>query len=582
MKHNFKSMFGSKNTDVLFDVMAEESFSVVQDPIHIATKSRNRMLRCSVAMPMGNKPVSVSHLKILIASTSKDVHGLVKSDIIPEDRQNYRSFEKITENRVLEALRSKVIDSEGTIQYLKISKQVVSAFTEVNIHPLERIYRIWYSLYFLRAWRNWIISMAKDELNGLDAETNFVSTNFFTCVEINAYGLLHLITMFRDLDRPEYFLPTLFQSQACEQTFRQLRSMTTMSWTKINFSLLEMIQQIGRIDLQNQIIFSELSNTDIIFPRIQNKSTKFTVYPLPSNQQITEKLQEAQCNALQDAAKFGIHLKIDDIIRCELKKGTIKKKKAEFENPNGIPDRMHEDNDVSNQLPSHLHCSNLRNYYCDSSTELDNRFVQMVDENGSTKTVLKSSLIWILSETKGVLSNDRLKRVQCHGNNSEKNPKKRKKGIDNNFEEKRKKNNEHPTIYEELEIGDWCFFEYGECIVFGSVIGFRYAMAKTLKEKTYTLNYAKVKSNEDNLKEIEVLASWYRYDRKAELEIFKENPTFFISISNYIATWYAPDARLSSILSPVTIYELKDFKQVEETLKNLLNNSSNKRHLIQE
>lgn len=104
MKHTLKSMMGSPKTDVLLDLTNEQDCSVVQDSIHIATKSRNRMLRPSVAMPMGQKQVSVSHLKILIASISKDVHGLVKSDILPEDRQNYRSFEKITEPRVLEAL----------------------------------------------------------------------------------------------------------------------------------------------------------------------------------------------------------------------------------------------------------------------------------------------------------------------------------------------------------------------------------------------------------------------------------------------------------------------------------------------
>lgn len=61
---------------------------------------------------------------------------------------------------------------------------------------------------------------------------------------------------FRDTHRPDLFLPTLFQSQACEQTFRQLRSMTSINWTKINFSL-EVIQQIGRIELQNNIVHFE-------------------------------------------------------------------------------------------------------------------------------------------------------------------------------------------------------------------------------------------------------------------------------------------------------------------------------------
>lgn len=49
-----------------------------QDPTHIGTKLRNRFLNPSICMPLGNNQISVSHLKILLSSVSKDVHEMCK------------------------------------------------------------------------------------------------------------------------------------------------------------------------------------------------------------------------------------------------------------------------------------------------------------------------------------------------------------------------------------------------------------------------------------------------------------------------------------------------------------------------
>lgn len=570
MKQMMKSMMGSTNTDVLFDVDCEQDESVVQDPHHIATKLRNRMLRSSVALPMGRKQVAVSHLKILIETIPKDVHGLVKSDILPEDRQNFRSFEKITESRVLQGLEQYVIDSEATVMFLKISKQIVSAFTDINLEPLERVYRIWHSLYYMRAWRKWIQRLVSEENTSNhesiqhNTEKNFISLNAFTCTEINAYNLLHLIIKFRDANTPEYFLPTLFQSQACEQTFRQLRSMTTMNWTKINFSLLEMIQQISRIELQNHILFHELAKVDIKFPRIQNRSNKLQINQLPTNEQISEKLQLARNNALLDAANIGMTVSANDIIRCELAKGNIRREKTVSDHTLGeLNGELEEDI----ELQSRLQCSSLRDYSKPDthSEDLDSRFVEVTTEDGSVRTVLKSSLIWIMTETKGVLSNDRLKRVQNHDTVSTK--RKQKKQSDQPFKRKKfDKNNQaigEVGIFQntELNIGDWCCFknhDANETLV----------NAKTEKERSYSLDYCSISCQQNQIgRGIEVLATWYKYTNSEKLEAFPKNSNFFLNINSYKATVCVPHVKKDSESN--TYYELKEFSQIKEYLNAL-------------
>lgn len=194
--------------DVIQNVSNVQGLSCSQDSVHIATKMRNRMLKPSILLPMGSVQISVSYLKILIATVPKDFHGLVLSDICPEDRQNYSSFEKMSNQRVIGCLKKYVPDSEATILYLEITRAITSAYIEANLTPSERLYRIWHGLYLLRAWKMWIQSSKTHNL-----QDNFISSNAITCVEINAYCLIHLIKKFRDIGHPELFIPTLFSRE---------------------------------------------------------------------------------------------------------------------------------------------------------------------------------------------------------------------------------------------------------------------------------------------------------------------------------------------------------------------------------
>lgn len=196
----------SKSEDVIKLVKQENYISFSQDAVHLATKQRNRLLKASSIFPMGDKQASVSHLKIMISSFPKDIHGLVMSDICPEDRQNYSSFEKVIDPHVLNCLHQHVIGSEATVAYLEMSRVICSAFIEIDWTPKQRIEHIWHALYFFRAWREWVKQSTAYNFE------NFISSNAFSCMEINAYALIHLIIKFRDEHRPDLFFPTLFTS----------------------------------------------------------------------------------------------------------------------------------------------------------------------------------------------------------------------------------------------------------------------------------------------------------------------------------------------------------------------------------
>ena len=64
-----------------------------------------------------------------------------------------------------------------------------------------------------------------------------------------------------------HFLPWLLGSQACKQTFRAARSMTSTFSTVINFSMLEFLHRLHRLQIQI-MLESEMQETGIKYPRV--------------------------------------------------------------------------------------------------------------------------------------------------------------------------------------------------------------------------------------------------------------------------------------------------------------------------
>lgn len=291
----------------VYSILAARDLIYIQDPTHRGTKLRNLILKPSVALPFGNKAISVSHLKMLLINCPKDIHGLVLSDISPDDRQNFKSLQKVMDSRVLNSLEQYVLDSEATVVYFKICENATSCCLDKQLTPLDRVYRIWNSTFLLRIWR---IFMKNSENYTL--EDNFISHNAHACIELNAIALSQLIIYLRHIGKPGMLMTYLFDSQPCERTFRQMRSMSTANWTQINFSLSELLHLVERVELQNDIAFYKLANV-VNFPRIQvEKSNENPLYEMPSNEELIIVIENALKDAVQCASKFGMNFEISN------------------------------------------------------------------------------------------------------------------------------------------------------------------------------------------------------------------------------------------------------------------------------
>lgn len=398
-----------------------------QDHTHIGTKVRNRLLKRDIILPMGTHKVSIEHLRNLINNTQKSVHGLTFSDVFPIDRMNYKSFDKIVQERVLIALEQKVPNSKATIQYLKMFRDIVNSYMQFDLNPLERIQLIWRGVYFLRIWRTFL-----DKSSHYSVAENFITYNAYTCIELNAKALIALIKMFRDRNTHEQFLPALFDSQACERIFRTFRSMGTTQFTKINFSLMELIHISGRVEVENDIKYCKLNVDGIEMPHKRRMKSKF--FHLPTDVEIGNTIAKAKDEAFEIARSFEMLQYLENSDQIFDYRFVSK---LNINNADGLwSDDEYEDENESDQALLIMPHPNVNEYYqeyvenfeknanindesegVDQLHEIDpmSSLVYVIDEDGERKLIPKSTYLWMITEPGVKLSNDRTMRFKSIG-----------------------------------------------------------------------------------------------------------------------------------------------------------------------
>lgn len=173
---------------------------------------------------------------------------------------NFDAIKKISSTNVLNLLNANP-KARATKQYLVIVHYVIEAFLSKSTLILDRIYYIWYCTFFLRIWRNWI----KD--NKFSTEKNCNTLNSYTCIELNAHGMLRMLEKCHINNDIDSFLPWLFSSQPCEKVFRETRSMTSTFSTVVNFSLYDITKRLTRIQALNEISY-DLGKSKSLLPQI--------------------------------------------------------------------------------------------------------------------------------------------------------------------------------------------------------------------------------------------------------------------------------------------------------------------------
>jgi len=161
-----------------------------------------------------------------------------------QDRQNFEAALRITSANVL-SLLDEIPDSKATKYYLHITRSILECFLSKEMDIATRIREAWFSLFFVRYWRKWLLFQDDYTL-----ERNFISLNSYLCIEINAHAIIILVLILRTQGLSEYCFPWMLGSQPCERAFRAARSMTPTFSTMINFTVLGLIKRLHKLQIQ--------------------------------------------------------------------------------------------------------------------------------------------------------------------------------------------------------------------------------------------------------------------------------------------------------------------------------------------
>lgn len=307
--------------------------------------------------------------------------------------------------------------------------------------------------------------------------------------------------------------------------FRKVRSMGTTNYTKVNFTLLELMHLVGRIEIMNDIVYFKLADIDVKFPRNSINKLNKSPFKLPTDADIETIIMKASAAAIADAKKFGMNVMHDDIKYCKLNDIEIS-----MDHENAQQDNTHVDLGIaSSEIDFFSDYQNLKDYSNKSSNSETNSYLNIIDESGS-KTVRKSSLMWNLADSKHKLSADRLKRVRGVKKDSFN---RKLEFVDVSMVDK-------PMYKSEgIKVGDWCLFKNtiggNENYILGNILSFQYADGKTYKTRSYAWECASI-SQEENERKIDALAYWFKFDANGTISNFDQPKCIFVSIENYLAT----------------------------------------------
>ncbi|KAK3918789.1 Structure-specific endonuclease subunit slx4 [Frankliniella fusca] len=515
-----------------FYASSKEKFLVTQDPVHTVNKFRSRLSPVYL-LPIGNFTVSQAHLRLVLQKPKSD-HGLSPSDL-DKDKMNFNSSVKICSIRVTDVLKS-TPGANGTMEYLTVMRYVLEAFLNEKLCASERIYKIWYALFFLRFWKLWLLGQQRYTLE------NFVTRNLYMCIEILAHALILLVIKFRDEECPEDLLVHLFSSQPSESFFRYARSMTTTQQTVINFPMKDFLQKVRRIDILQHV--SSVLGGKLEFPKDKRKSLvglltadKLSSQNLPSNENIHDLVVEARTDALETLRNLGVSPKISvttiksSILNCKIVDFDVENETASAPL---VYDLVLDDDDIPLDIlrafPSPQTVEDLNV----SRTSEENPFVPPTSSyvylpKGPNDFVLvkKSTFCWMLSSEGVHLSSERIHRVR----------EKIYTSFGGTLQQQAKKSLP-PERKKEVEVGDWVLFKCNTFLV-GQVLQFSYLSGSSKSQRAYTLLKAPVEPPAGNTKGVGVLCIWYTVNDLV-LNPKKNSVHMYVDILKYVVTLPPP------------------------------------------
>lgn len=520
----------------------------LQDTVHLGNKLKNRLFKLSLILPMGQYSATSGDIVKLAAITTKDKHFLNYQDLTLKDRMSFASTMRLCHPRIWALLKNKVPGSDGTQIYLKIIFFAMQSVLSTKLNPLERLYCIWYGVFFMRMWRCWL---SKQE-EYYSQVNNFISLNSYICLELNSHGMLNLIMKCLEENSFTRFLPWMFSSQACESFFRNLRSMSTTQSTVVNCNVSEAIRRLQKVQLLSDTNSSnfEAEGELIHFPRTrflnsQNERQDKIYSEIPKFKDpvtiktIKEVLSKAKKNAWADIKRLGMneHISSAENIQTEFKSTTedntcdsIDEEDSRTFDVLDEDETDSEDEDIQFLTNPKLDLPESDKKTKDVNETSAETFV--MNSSGKLKLVKKTSLCWFYDNNNVKLSSDRNSRVR--------------ESADREPYKVRDQEITGASKLNEIYIQDYCLFQSDDsnyCLI-GAINGFGHMEKKTWTEIAYRKNHVNLEkynnSKDKNVVKIGVYARWFNVKPDGSLVLHPIKCHGYIDIEQYRLTIPTP------------------------------------------
>lgn len=284
-----------------------------QDTLHILIKLRKPLIKVDSDLVLGHHAINVAFIINLIKSRPRGEHQLVLGDVYVQDKMNVGSVLKLIAPEVSELLKKWYgEETRALVLFLKSMRYLYEAFENKTESVRERFRKMTYTTMFMRIWKN------------KERSANFVTLNAYTCIEINFHMLINVYRKLRDWNMLKHFLPHKFSSQTCEEFFRTARSFTTTESTVINFTPLQFMHKVKRIQT-----LTDLNN---YFQSQSHEVQDSCNIEVISDTDLLKIIEDGITEAVNDITQLGVQLDVEKCLKIGIKSTKINIKVEEEEN----------------------------------------------------------------------------------------------------------------------------------------------------------------------------------------------------------------------------------------------------------
>lgn len=237
-----------------------------------------------------------------------------------------------------------------------------------------------------------------------------MSTYLYSCLELNAHSIVLIVLFLKENNLSQLFVPWLFNSQACEKFYAQIRSLCSTYSMVASCSVKEAVSRISKIHLVNEI--SNDSESGFVYPKSNHaltSSSKSSNFELPSETEIYGEIFKSKSMAIKSGVKIGLMKKgkgYEDSCACQIgpyMPPNVKVNRQNTSEKNPI--------DLTRFRASVLRLKNFAQKFESEEVATTGSFLE-IPHCKRKFVVKKSSLCWLLRKETPKLSSDRLMRVR--------------------------------------------------------------------------------------------------------------------------------------------------------------------------